>query len=238
MAEVVIIDQRDGTVDAAVTGTGGDPWDLYAAQWSGPTGLTNGWGLAASGTGDGTTTGITPPNGTGPNFWSLVIAGQYTAPLYAPVRAVGECPWMRTVSAVKTAIIALNLPGIGSTGVKLRQLPRRLDGDPLPLVIVSPWPAETVQGKLNARDDIGYPATVVFFDGANGLLDKNIGQWLDWRHQIAALLRESRIETGQTGVYRVQWRPDIPASVAGLQQDYLIGAMLFEGISREPRGPR
>lgn len=230
-----VVDQWDGTVNVSISGTGGGAWILKAAKWLGFQSVGP-WQTITGGSGNVDLTGITPPGVSGPHFWALVLVGVWSDPVMVSVRPVGQCPWERATRAIALSIEALGLAGVESGSVIVRQIPLRTDQDPLPGVIVSPFPAEVLMGTLNMRDDVEYPVTVGFYDGADGKLAKNLGQWLMWRHRVASLLRESRIETGQTGVYRVVWKPDLPASVAALRADQLVGMMNFGCHSREPRG--
>ncbi len=233
MASVVITDNLDGTVTADITATG--PWTLYAARWQGFEGATA-WTAVDTGTGDTTLPAASPPNGPGCYFWSVDEGGAMSAPVYGVVQMFTDVPWQRAVSQIALGIQALALSGMPQTSIFQRIIPISIKGDPLPNIVVSPYPSEAQISKTNARDVIGYPVTVAFYDGADGKLTKELGRWLNWRYRVAKLLIEARIESSPHGIYRVLWKPDLPASVSALKNDMMIGAMVFEAHSLEPRG--
>lgn len=66
------------------------------------------------------------------------------------------------MAMIRQAIVDLNLSGVAASAVKIKEVPvatkeERAGGD---LILISPWGAETENGRNNANDEWTYPVMV------------------------------------------------------------------------------
>jgi hypothetical protein len=250
-----VADDLNGTsATATVTGAGAaGSVSLLRAPWNHQAGGALNWTAVASGTADGSGNLTLPAVATTPGFyvWQAVrmatstTADRLSRGVFRPVIDPADPIHSRVLDAVVTLIRSLNLSGIGSNATKVfrRWLPIYLFGTDdaagggagLPMIQVGPFGRELPMDVLTNRDDVGYPVMVGFFDAVDAKLENNIPRNLKWRRQVAAAFRAQQL-AGVPEVVLTVWQPDAIADVAGLHQNYQVGAMTLMFRSRETRG--
>lgn len=113
--------------------------------------------------------------------------------------------------AVRNAIAALDLAGVEPANVITRRVPfdRNLStaAGTLPAVVVCAAGVERENDPMSGGTNtggygIGYPVTVAIHESAEGDLDPEKGEGLEWRQQIVDALIHQGL-TGVTGVHRL-----------------------------------
>jgi hypothetical protein len=251
---LTVTDNLDGSVNWSVTGCGaGSSMTLFRAPWNVQAGGRMTWTEAATATanGSGVASGSNLSAGSYGFFqWMAVrqptstTADRLSWPVFRPVVDATATVHSRVLDAAVTLIRGLNLSGIGSATNKVfkRWFPKFIPGTDdatgaggLPMIVVGPWPKELPMGPMTNRDDVGYPVMVGFFDSTNPNHDANMARNLKWRRQVAALFRQQQL-SGVPEVVLCDWQPDSIAAPQWLDNNYMIGYMIFGFRSRETRG--
>lgn len=236
-----------GVAQAAVGGgTNGRTVRLYRAPFTGRTAM-RAWTLAGSGTITGTTATITDAAaGSGYYDWlavQLTGGGDVDAMSGAVYRPLGtddensQSVWEQCVTHTVTTITALQLSGLTSDKIIDGWLPTKFQGiSPAPPSCwVAPFGAETYPGRLNDKDDVGYPVVVLLIDAADRESRRNFRRNLIWRERISRALRYD----APAGISEVFWtdiNPDTIVNPDAWRDGLWASALLFRFISREERG--
>lgn len=223
-----------------VSGTSGGAWTLFRGLLTTATQRTIAWAVAATGTGDVADQNLA---GSGHYYWQLAVGdggtgviSDWSNLLYRPISDAAACPHEQIVVAAAEAIRLMNFEGITSVKIVEQIYPRRLqiDGD-LPMMAVAAYPNEIPMGKLNSRDDVGYPVLVAMLDSGGYDDISKRGRWLKWRHQLASGLRNQRL-LGAELVYTTEWQPSGIVDPRALQSNTMVGAEVFVFKHRGTRG--
>jgi hypothetical protein len=107
--------------------------------------------------------------------------------------------YWRLLVGVQTALQGLNLPHIiplsvlPATRIYLEKVPNWRNKD-APCIIVSPSAGETVGGKVNARDDIGYAIDILFVFRDEQNQADNFELELRWRQMIRRTFNKKKLD--------------------------------------------
>lgn len=146
--------------------------------------------------------------------------------------------------AVQARIWTLGLWGFDNTNVVVRKTPwidrelERDDDDPLkialPAIIITPFGQEVDEGKLNTRDDIGYPITISIVDDDNQDQTSLLNRRLMWRQRLYRAFRNQRLDVDN--VYLVRVTPNLVLNPGAFFKGYWSSSLGLRCINRETRG--
>lgn len=141
--------------------------------------------------------------------------------------------------AIKEVISGLNFPGIGSTNIGIRKLPRFLPTQPteqipLPFCFISALGVEDYDNKVMDRDDPGFPTLVTFVNRSNQNNEED-GTILQWRHNAMQKLRHPRL-VGAPLVIKSAILPDAIRIPEALLKNMEVSAFACRHYIRETRG--
>jgi hypothetical protein len=260
---LTVSDNHNGTASATVTGVGAaDTVTLYYQQVTGRVGAQQPiWSVAGTRTGNGT---ITVTVAKGHYWWyaatttldltSILSQGGFlllennapvllegssgaipfdiSAPVYQRVTDGVAAVHDQICDAVVARITLLALDGIEQ--VERHKIPSR-QRLTLPCCLVTSFnKAETMLGGTNERDDLGYPAYVLFVSRMpEDLADE--GRVMLWRQEVSRAFRSQRLP-GVAEVLTCEIEPDPVFEWDEKAYEYQFSAMTLRFHTREVRG--
>ncbi len=245
---LAVADAQNGTAVATVTGSdAGSSNVVYAAPVSqGPAPVF--WRPVGTRTGDGTVTVTLDPALYYFYATGLVSAVQVAAPpliqsLSLSPTAVQEQVEAAILARCQTLTLAAGTAGLpaalpASHMVRFPVLSEEilLLAPSLPcLLVTKPQVPESQPGKLNNRDDIGYPCLVTLLDNAGTTEQDRLPTYSLWRQQIFRAIRHQRL-SGAPTVMTVEVEPQPIVSWKPPEWLKIFSSIQFRAISRESRG--
>lgn len=144
------------------------------------------------------------------------------------------------LTAIKSAIVARGLVGIGSANVVVQKVPGNraadLPAQQFPSIVIAPWGPEKLDlaAGTTSRDDVVYRVFVAILAADNADQEAHFNQYLTWRQSIRQLFHDQPL--GDL-CFSVQVEPlDIVDRDAWRQRNVFASGMVLNCFSREPRG--
>lgn len=237
--QFTIQDNTNGTATLTVSGSAGANWLLHGC----PVGegfASSGYSMESAGTGDDTRV-ITPSFGAVAANWILLSGGNIIGSqfLRVTVDAPDLAPHHAAAQHIVDGLKIIGVAGYATADIKIRRIPKLLNQElDRPTILVSPFPAEREVYKLNNRDDVVYPVTVVMYRPLteNDSLDAGMKTDFKERQRIAKAFRNHRPQPLPGAMpLIITWRPDLPTSPVLLVESRAVGIMIFECGYRETK---